>query len=292
MIAKTFLMTGLLTVELLTLGSTSAYGAPLIVTPGDLKSVKIEIDLKIDGIARRFQFDTGADRTMVMQDEKTSLYPSEGKASSGGASGVRFECDLIRPRTISFGDRDVLDHHVRRCDLATSSFDNMGVDLLDGQVFQLDFAGNELRLLTDISFSHPETLVRLGKGHLKMAAKLGGQSLNAIFDTGAQLTSVDSEFVQKNPDLFKKVVSQETGHDISGKPVILDIYELVSVDFGDLHLESVQVAAFDFGDLRTYLGADAPLILGANAIVQANWQLDLKLNQWAVSPHAQPIVAP
>jgi hypothetical protein len=84
--------------------------------------------------------------------------------------------------------------------------------------------------------------------------------------------------------MFKFILETEQGRDVAGNPVYMKIYEVRNIKLGGLKLEKITVAAFDFGDLRKYLGADTPFIIGANAIVHANWILDLKSNKWSAQP--------
>lgn len=50
----------------------SASATPIHITPQGDGSLKIEIDLTFDGQARRFQLDTGADKSMVVPDGANS----------------------------------------------------------------------------------------------------------------------------------------------------------------------------------------------------------------------------
>lgn len=261
----------------------SATAAPLIITPGDLNSYRIDVDLQFDGLSKRFQLDTGANTSMVAPDSQTSTYLSEGKVQLEGAAGQPFECDLISANTISIDALTVNKLQFKRCDLGIHSFHNLGLDLFRGQIIELDFKTNTLSLPTKIAEGwtlHP--LIRLDRGHLKIDANINDMKLKVLFDTGAQLTAVDIQFVENNPELFTLIDSQEAGHDITGKPIFMKFYELTKIQIGAMVFEKTTVAAFDFGKLRNYLGENTPIILGANAIIQANWIFDLVSNQWAV----------
>ncbi len=268
------------------------FAAPLIVSPGDLGSFIIEVDLDFDGVTRRFQLDTGADSTMVPMDETTRAYTSEGTSNSAGAAGSRITCDLIRPALLtmtSFADGfSQLNPKIKRCDFK-GIINNLGIDQFVDRVFEFQFspAKNEILFPQVIAKRwklYP--LTRLAKGHLKVPVEIANvvstSQYFAILDTGAQLTSVDLSYVTQNPTLFKFVQDVETGTDVTGKPILLKIYEMSEFRIASVVFKNVQVAAFDFGELRNYLGVETPLIVGANAIVQANWLLDLKNDQWSV----------
>lgn len=267
-------------------GTSRVMAAPIVVTPGDIGSYKIEIEVQVDGRARSFQLDTGANTSMVTADEQTLGYPSLGKASSKGASGIPIECDLIAPNVVSFDEVSIKDPQLRRCDLRDHSSNNLGLDLLSGGILLFDFYNNTLTVETSAPRSwNPKVITRLSKGHLKIPASLGGQFSSVIFDTGAQLSAVDLKFAQDNPAVFKFLRSDEVGRDIGGHPVLMHVFELMNLEVGSLKLSNVTVLGFEFGELRDYLGEDTPFILGANAIIKANWHIDLIANQWDVNPH-------
>lgn len=265
---------------LITYGATAA---PLIVTPGDLNSFRIDVDLQFDGLNKRFQLDTGANTSIVAPDNQTSAYLSEGKAKLEGASGQPFECDLIRANIISIDVLTVNKLQFKRCDLGKHSFHNLGLDVFRGQIIELDFKTNTLSLPKKIAEGWAlNPLIRLEKGHLKIDATINDMKLKVLFDTGAQLTAVDTQFVENNPKLFTLIGGQEAGYDITGKPIFMKFYELTKIQIGAIVFEKTTVAAFDFGKLRNYVGENTPIILGTNAIIQANWIFDLVSNQWAV----------
>lgn len=271
---------------LLVLVSYSARSASLILTSGDLNSTKIEVDIQFDGQIKRFQLDTGAYKSMVAPDEQTRAYPSIGKAKLEGAAGKPVECDLISPAMVLIDTLFRADNQFERCDLGEHSFNNLGLDIFEDQILNLDFKKNDLSILNIMPESwgsHP--LKRLERGHLKMQALIGGLDSDIIFDTGAQLTSVDVQFVNLHPELFKYITDIDNGKDITGNQVIMKIYELSEIQVGTVTFKNTTVAAFDFNKkLRDYLGENTPLIFGTNAMIQANWIFDLKTNKWGVQP--------
>lgn len=267
-------------------GTSTVMAAPIVVTPGDLGSYKIEIDVQVDGRTRPFQLDTGANTSMVAADEETLKYSSTGKARSKGASGIPIECDLIVPGNVSFDSVSIGNPQLRRCDLGVHNFNNLGLDFLQGSILSLDFESKALTADAVLPTSwNPKVLTRLSKGHLTIPVKLGGQNYGALFDTGAQLSAVDLKFAQSNPAIFKLIQSDEVVRNIGGHPILMHVFEIVDLEVGSLKLANITVLGFEFGEIRDYLGEDAPFILGTNAIIRANWQIDLISNQWDVQPH-------
>lgn len=264
--------------------SYGAVAAPLIITPGDLNSFRIDIDIQLDGTVKRFQLDTGANGSMVAPDSQINQYPSVGRTRLEGAAGVAIECDLIATNEVIIDDLSLSGHQFKRCDLGEHSFNNLGLDVFKSQIFELNFKSRNLVLLDHISSEWIlRPLTRLEKGHLKIDALIDNKPSQVVFDTGAQLTSVDSQFVEANPHLFKLILSEEAGRDITGKPVFMKFYEMSEIKIGNVSVKNITVAAFDFNKLRDYLGSNTPIIFGTNAMIQFNWLFDLQTNQWAVS---------
>ncbi len=260
---------------------------PMVVTHGDHDSIKIEIDLRIDGIAKRFQIDTGANTTHIHQDQTNSHYPSEGKSVKNGASGTKMNCDLIRPQEIHMGPLSFQNQQIQRCELPVEEFNNLGIDLLDRKILYFNFQKKELGIseISKESGVAYEPIERLDKGHLKMKIRIGENEIMAIFDTGAQLTAVDTKFVKNHPDLFRSIRKEIVGNDVGGNQLALDIYHVHKIQVGSMEFLNLKVVAFDFPEgLRQYLGDDTSFILGTNAITQANWVVDLIQNRWALIP--------
>lgn len=254
----------------------------LFITPGDFDAYRVELQVSVDGVFKKFQLDTGANATDLAPDEQTLSYPSLGKASAQGASGTVIECDVVTPAEIKIGDYQINSPRIRRCDRGAKSFNNLGLDVFQENLMEIDYKNLQLNVLTDGAtdpLRYP--LLRLAKGHLKMEIRYLNRDLFAVFDTGAEISCVDSEFVEKNPDKFK-LISEEEGTDVNGLPVHMVFYEAAEIQVGDKVFKNVKVAAFDFGGLRDYVGLDTPFILGNNMIIQAKWLFDLKMNQWNV----------
>lgn len=261
-----------------------AKAAPLIVTPGDLNSFRIDVDIKLDGTTKRFQLDTGANNSMVAPDSQFNQYSKVGTTRLEGAAGVAIECDLIAINEVIIDSLILTGHQFKRCDLGEHSFNNLGMDIFNNKIFELNFKTNELFFIDHVSSEwklHP--LTRLEKGHLKIDALIDNKPSHAVFDTGAQLTSIDSQFVEANPHLFKLILSEEAGRDITGKPVFMKFYEMSEIIIGNVSVKNITVAAFDFKKLREYFGLNTPVIFGTNAIIQFNWLINLQSSQWAVS---------
>lgn len=261
----------------------TAWSMPITITPGELGSAELTVRLSIDGVERDFQFDTGADSTIVMPDAQMLRYPSLGKATSGGASGTRVECDLIQPLHLVLDTIEIISPRLRRCDFGDHSLNNVGMDILSGNIVRIESDKSTIDILSEFPMNIAAySLERIGKGHARMRISLDAKYVGAIFDTGAQLTAVDSLYVAENSSRFKFLADVDNGRDIVGNPVKMKLYEIQGLTIGGFDFVKTAVIAFDFKSLRGYFGKDTPFIIGNNLILQANWILDLKNDQWAV----------
>lgn len=256
---------------------------PLIVSQGDMGSYIVSIDVDFDGQPRRFQFDTGANSSMVEPDEITAEYAVVGQRQSRGAAGTTIECAEIEAEKIGIGPLVLPKQKFARCDLGTESMNNLGLGHFEGMILDLRFSDSELEFLAAIPEKNPSfKLERLSLGHLKIPIRLGVDDFSALFDTGAQLSAVDSEFVKTNPNRFKPLASEEVVRNITGAVVESEYFILDQVEIGGIVFNDVTVIAFDFGEIRNYFGIETPLIVGTNIIVHADWTFDLISNQWNV----------
>lgn len=101
-----------------------------------------------------------------------------------------------------------------------------------------------------------------------------------MFDTGADSTIIDSKFVTQNQNLFKLVRTEE-GTDANGVKIPSEVYNLESIQIGDLVLRNIEVATFEFGNHMLKSMEGSPFILGNNVISEAKWIFDLKQGFWS-----------
>lgn len=250
---------------------------PLIESPTESGKYVTDIEIYVDGAKRRFLLDTGAASSSIREDDETMKYPSLGKDESKGASGKAKVCDIIQPKTIRIGLQEISKPKIKRCDRNI-----LGMDLLGQFAFQVDLAQKRLNVLAQMpSNLRSFSIRRLKRGHVTIPSIFGKQKVDVLFDTGADTTVIDSQFVNKHPELFK-LIRSEDGTDAHGHKIESKIYECESVELGDLKLRNVEMAAFDFGKHLRESMEGSPVILGSNVISKAVWNFDLKAGKWAV----------
>jgi hypothetical protein len=236
----------------------------------------------VNHIGKWFKLDTGTDVTTIILDEQTAKFPSLGKKSVMESSGLETHCDLVAPEKLILGDIVWINPSVYRCAV---EFNRLGLDLLTERIFSLDFQLNRISFLKNFPSGQPILPLRkLSAGHILLPTEFAGRKLEALFDTGASYTTVDSRFIELHPKEFESLPLTDVVNDASGNALSIKLYRLKRWKIGSLVLKDEKVYAMDFPpDMREYLGTDTPMILGMAAIKKANWIFDLKNSHWAAS---------
>lgn len=236
------------------------------------------IDVLVDGRSRSFLLDTGAATSSIESDEHTNKYPNIGSRKSKGVSGIAKECDVIQPNELSFGMQKILKPHLERCDRNI-----LGIDILGNKVFQISLECKSLNYLSELpEGGTSEKMRRLSPGHITIPIRLEKVNVDVLFDTGADATIADQQFVEKHPELFE-MVRCEDGFDVNGNKIPSRVYEVKNLSVGSLNLTNVEMAAFDYGDFLREKMDGASIILGNNVISNGKWSFDLSSEIWTVT---------
>ena len=108
--------------------------------------------------------------------------------------------------------------------------------------------------------------------------------MDVLFDTGADTTIIDLQYIKQNAELFQ-LVRSEGGYDHHGNKIPSEIYKVAEVEVGTLRLQNIEMATFDFGMHLRQKMEGVPIILGNNIIGGAAWAFDLKLCRWNSRPY-------
>jgi len=235
-----------------------------------------DIEITVDGIKKRFLLDTGAADSTIALDIHTRNYPSLGKAESKGVSDKAIICDLIQPEKIGIGLHEIKSPLIKRCDKNI-----LGIDLIGTTLFQVNICARRFNLLKEMPKTSLRPIRRLSPGHLTIPLLIGEKKIDVLFDTGADTTVIDLQFVKSHPENFKLVRSEE-GTDAHGHKIESDIYECLDLIVGHLRLKDVEMAAFNFGDLFRFKMEGSPMIFGNNVISKGIWSFDMRRLVWTV----------
>lgn len=250
---------------------------PLRVTKSDQGTFLPYVKINIDGHDVDFLLDIGAVTSSVASDEFIKKYTSQGTSESKGASGIAKADDVILIQKMKMGLQVFSEIKIKRGHASL-----LGLDRLSNFVFQVDLKNQSLNLLKELPKDIKLLPIRrLRPGHVTIPLKFSGITVDALFDTGADSTVIDSKFVKQHQNLFKLVRTEE-GTDANGVKIPSEVYSVESIQIGDLVLKNVEMATFEFGDHMTKSMEGSPLILGNNVILKAKWSFDLKQNLWAL----------
>jgi hypothetical protein len=159
----------------------------------------------------------------------------------------------------------------------------LSLDVLSGRQILFDFK-NQTIVFAPQPGLKSKNLIKLQKrGHLAMAVKIEKKSSFGVWDTGAGLTLVNSEFVKRNPKLFKFIQSVDKGTDGTGKPIQMQLYQMKDLKIGSKSFPNTFVVGMDFMPMREVFNDDVDFVLGFNVISKANWYLDLNSNTWDIA---------
>jgi len=168
---------------------------------------------------------------------------------------------------------------VTRC-AANDGDDLLGLDFFKGARFSLDFDKSEMTFFGAAPASDrakPFRLLGPEKRLVGIDLRIGNATVSGLFDTGAEVSAVDQQFVVKNKKLFTLVKKKSKASEAGGRQFTSRLYKPSELDLGDGRIvRDVLVLVYDFGSLRDALGRGTPFILGYNLLSRFNWELDFK----------------
>jgi hypothetical protein len=249
----------------------------------------------VNGQYREFQLDTGSYMSSVLSDARTESLPQIKKIKYSGFAMIPQECDQVKIaefESAGFARKDV---PVLRCRSGARN-NILGFDLLNGQIWSIDFSGDEFSRLPSMPADKALSALPIKRGpdgHLELPIRFGNISGSAIFDTGCGITVIDSQVVAANLKLFKPFTVAVAGKiknvdteaiDGTGHPIKGSLYFLEGLQIGSLKLGSQLIVAFPFSEIVKNKMDSAIMIIGSNTMVAADWIFDLKNNLWTASP--------
>ncbi len=258
----------------------------LIIQPDadEVDAAEVLVDGRIGGRPYRFLLDTGAARTSVARDDYTFSYASsEQNASSGVFAPTRD--DLITVPSIEVGP-------IRRKNFTLVRAANphpgirslIGMDLLKD--WCCDFRFDENRVLMDANPASGveawQDLLFDARFHPYVDVRFGTAAARAVWDTGASLTVVDTNLIEKHPALFQ-AAGHSTGTDATGSSAETPMFVMAEAVIGGQTFPPGRVAGVDLAQVNASLEIPMDLILGYSTIRQANWLFDFPRRKWTIS---------
>lgn len=238
-----------------------------------------------DGNVRECFLDTGARKSMIKEDDFSRKYPvvSEDAFPSGiGGSLKRYS--IIRIGRFSMGDFSRSPYKVYRTSgPVVESGGLIGSDAFMGQCVFFDFKGNSLQICKSI----PAGLKKYSLKYFKktwpvVEVALRDKGSLAVWDTGASVTLVDEEFVEKFPGLFSPVAESDQIRDGAGKTITTKAYRVLDLNIGGVGFLGEYVIATDFTNLRSQVDSNVRFVLGYQILKSHNWYIDYQKEKWAI----------
>jgi len=258
-------------------------GLDLIIKPDEEEpgAAEVLVDGTIGGRAYRFLLDTGAAITRVKCDDYISAFPSVEKRETSGAFS-KSNLDLVIVPNIAIGPISRDNFTLARATLAAPN-NLIGMDLLKDHRLHFHFDTN--RIDVDSEY-HPEVndiheLTLSKKSHPYIDVQFDGLKARAVWDTGAGMTVVDSQFVSNNPSLFRSI-SMSRGTDSAGVVRETPLIAMKSMTVGNTTFPAHKVVAIDLSLVSASTDIPVDLIMGYNIIRRANWWFDFPGKKWAV----------
>jgi predicted aspartyl protease len=260
-------------------------GFDLIIKPDEEEpgAAEVLVDGTIGGRAYRFLLDTGAAMTRVKCDDYISAFDSVEKRETSGAFS-KSNLDLIVVPEIRLGPILKTNFTVMRLPPTQNSRNLIGMSLLKDHSLFFDFTKNRVEVDAECP---PEgaaacrELTLSSKSHPYIDVSFGGVNARAVWDTGAGMTVVDSQFVKDNPSLFRPI-NLSRGTDSAGVTRETPLMAMKAMTIGDTAFPAHKVAAVDLSLIKASTDVPMDLILGYNMMLHANWWFDFPGRKWAV----------
>jgi hypothetical protein len=259
----------------------------LIIKPDEQEpeAAEVYVDGSIDGHVYRFLLDTGAARSSVISDIYTTTLLSVGQNSSSGVFIPNSE-DLITIRNIEIGPIVRQDFTLTRTSAQVAGKTSLiGMDLLKD--YRCHFFFNESRVLVDSGEMREgdysfEPLFLDQKSHPYVDVQFKDIQAKAVWDTGASITVVDMNFINRHPDYFEEV-GQSAGTDATGTTVETPMFLMAKAMIGEHIFPPHKVAGVDLSQVNATIEVPMDLIIGYSTYRKADWLFDFPHKRWVIS---------
>lgn len=252
----------------------------LVVGGQDIKARLMETRLGVYVMVNgrgpyRFVVDSGADTSVVGAGlaEKLQLPLSTPVVLNGMTA--RNEVDRVKVDQLTLGTTTTTDLHLPALREADVGGDGLiGIDALHQQRLMMDFETRVVKI-EDARLPPPKRVAgeivitaKRRKGQLILAhVRAGGFPLDAVIDTGSQLTignmALQAKLFRAHPERFKKTIAVG----VTGVPVELGIAYVDELQLGPVILYDVPIAFADLPPFDVFgLSKDPALLLGTDIL--------------------------
>ena len=240
--------------------------------------------------------DTGANTSEVSVNPTTNQFTSLYKSKSTSAYGERINY-VVQVPELKLGDYVVKKNFPA---VRSNGYHDLpeylaviGADILLGMNFIFHLGKDEAdpaQLILDPDVNGVEVLsflnfgqMALDKQFISIHVSIGGERIEAIWDTHFGWTGFSKKFINSHPRLFKKIGSQKNV-DAAKKDGIMHMYELlqpVCITPDTCVMPTTNVMDFEIQRLAQD-GTALDVIIGNNLIWQFSWYFDFKNQRFAI----------
>ncbi|OFZ52294.1 MAG: hypothetical protein A2381_13600 [Bdellovibrionales bacterium RIFOXYB1_FULL_37_110] len=260
----------------------NGFSVEIILKDGQISSGKIYLPCSFDSIEYECFFDSGAERSKVplvgFED-----FQKVGEYESGGAAGLRKKYDEVIIGNLNVGEFSRVDFKIGRSQEMIEASPTIGSGFFSNSSLYFDFKHREIKQkhipLENISSYPLKTL----EGRPLIDVEIKASKLKGIWDTGAVLTTIDQDYIDKNLNSFIFIQDIEDGVDSTGTQVFLKLYILKEFYILTSKFENIYILGMDFSPMRKLgVPTDIQFIIGYNSIIKSNWYFDYVNQLWAI----------
>ncbi len=257
----------------------------LIFDDDTKQTAEVRVDGTVNGEARQFLLDTGCASTTLISDPFSDRLETIGVTTSLGVFD-RANYDLVKIDSLQIGSIIEKNLTVSRGRKGGASRNLLGMDFLGNH--RLFFRFGDRKIETGFKESSSLRLQPLfaDKGGIPyVGVECGGYQTNAVWDTGAGVTLVDTSFIDKHPTMFQKLGTSE-GTDSTGKMSETPTFILNKLVVGGVSFAPHMVVGLDLSHINSQIDHPFSFLLGYSTLHQADWLFDFPKKEWAVLPRA------
>ncbi len=259
---------------------------PLKVIEGELGSAQFHVSADFDGHAEDFHLDTGATYTSVAFSPVTASYPVTGSTKRMSASGREKTEEKITLREFRLGPIARTHFSVPRYSQENNQSNRLGMNVLAGAHVCVDLVDWQLRFDEAFVGSHFPIHAYVGDT-FAIDFRLSGQDVRGLWDTGAELSVVDRDYIKKWPAAFRFIQKIDNGLDATGESVDFELYQSDEIEIGG-QVFSGTLMSMDFSMIHKKISPDLQIILGTNLLRGHIWYFDFLNRRWASGHSDQP----
>lgn len=247
------------------------------------ETASIYIEGNVNEVNCQFLLDTGCAKTVLTQNEFSAQFKSIGSQISSGVFG-RSEYELIELDSLTVGPIQERNLVISRAMKGGIDRNLLGMDVLKN--YRLFFRIEDAKVETqnrDISDIKVNPLFLDEGGIPYVDVKCGDAIGKAVWDTGAGVTLVDINFINRNQGNFEKV-GTSSGTDSTGTSNETPTYKMKQVKIGGLDFRPHTVVGLDLSHVNSKIDHPFDFLLGYSTIRQANWFFDFPGKSWGLAP--------